>query len=69
MNTRLAKDNILGRLKQAKRTPKTAEEMAFFPWGSHPSITQEDKAERFVEMMSLTMPMFARRLAPSSHQC
>lgn len=30
MNTRLAKDNILGRLKQAKRTPKTAEEMAFF---------------------------------------
>lgn len=52
MNTRLAKDNILGRLKQAKRTPKTAEEMAFFPWGSHPSITQEDKAERFVEMMS-----------------
>lgn len=29
MNTRLAKDNILGRLKQAKRTPKTAEEMAF----------------------------------------
>ncbi len=33
MNTRLAKDNILGRLKQAKRTPKTAEEMAFFSLG------------------------------------
>ncbi|MBY6196152.1 lactate utilization protein C [Vibrio hangzhouensis] len=52
MNTRLAKDNILGRLKQAKRTPKTAEEMAFFPWGSHSEITQDDKAKRFVEMMT-----------------
>lgn len=52
MNTRLAKDNILGRLKQAKRTPKTAEEMAFFPWGSHPDITADDKAQRFFDMMT-----------------
>ncbi len=52
MNTRLAKDNILGRLKQAKRSPKSAEELAFFPWGSHPDITMDDKAERFVDMMS-----------------
>jgi L-lactate dehydrogenase complex protein LldG len=52
MNTRLAKDNILGRLKQAKRSPKSAEELAFFPWGSHPDITMDDKADRFVDMMS-----------------
>ncbi len=52
MNTRQIKDNILGRLKQAKRTPKTPEEIAFSPWGSHPDITQDDKAQRFIEMMS-----------------
>ncbi|MGF1777654.1 LutC/YkgG family protein [Vibrio nomapromontoriensis] len=52
MDTRRSKENILNRLKRAPRTAYQGDEPVYRPWGSDSAISMDDKAQRFISMMT-----------------